>query len=151
MAFEDVGVQILFFAAAHGLDEVGVVVGAAAEFLDDFSLGRVGDGRIVAGADHIAFAAIENVAYAGIEELLARQAADFKNQLAVAVIENADLRVGRLSVVYITKPAAQALYGFGQFVLVESPPRYVHLMDALVAQVAVAVVPGPVPVIVEAL
>src|SRR5262249_45189727 len=49
----------------------------------------------------------------------------------------------------VAEAAADARRGAGQLVLVEAPARLVHLVDALVAEVAVAVVPEPVPVVVD--
>src|SRR5262249_13003728 len=70
---------------------------------------------------------------------------------AVAVVVNANLRVGGLAVVDVAEAAADTDDRFGQLVLAQAPAGLVHLVDALVAQVAVAVIPLPVPVVVEAL
>ena len=70
--------------------------------------------------------------------------------LAVFVeLEGAVEGVGRLLVVVEHEVAADGgrLHGI---LHAQSPARHVHLVDALVAQVAVAVIPEPVPVVVEA-
>ena len=54
-----------------------------------------------------------------------------------------------LTVVGVAEPAARGKDSLGELVLVQSPAGQVHLVNALVAQVAVAVVPEPVPVVVE--
>src|SRR5262249_44176846 len=65
--------------------------------------------------------------------------------------EDANLGVGGLAVVHVAEAAADADHRFGQSVLAQAPAGLVHLVDALVAQVAVAVVPDPVPVVVQVL
>src|SRR5262249_28121767 len=78
--------------------------------------------------------------------------AHLEDQLAVAVVEDAYLGVGRLAVLRLHVEApAQADRRPGQLILVQTPAGLVHLVDALVAQVAVAVVPHPVPVVMELL
>ena len=62
MALQNVGVEILDFAAADGLDEIAEVIVAAGELLDDLAIVAVGDGVAVAGADQETFAAVEDVA-----------------------------------------------------------------------------------------
>src|SRR5207247_660708 len=61
----------------------------------------------------------------------------------------ADLRVGRLAVIDVAEASADADHRLGQPLLAEAPAGDVHLVDALVAEVAVAVVPDPVPVVVD--
>src|SRR5262249_6809833 len=78
---------------------------------------------------------------------LRRPAAHLEDQLAVAVVEDADLRVGRLPVVDVAEAPADAAHTLGQLVLVQAPAGLVHLVDALVAQVSVAGVPHQVPVV----
>ncbi len=46
MAFENVGVEVFDFAAAHGFDEIAEVILAAAELLDDLALVREGGGTL---------------------------------------------------------------------------------------------------------
>src|SRR5262249_36597606 len=52
-------------------------------------------------------------------------------------------------VIDVAESAPQAQDRARQLVLAQAPTGHVHLMDALVAQVAVAVIPLPVPVVVE--
>ena len=86
------------------------------------------------------------------------QAADLEDELGVAVVHDADLGVGRLALVAIAEPAAQAEDGLGKgragAVAArargrDQPAGDVHLVDALVADVAVAEVPEPVPVVMD--
>src|SRR5262249_8318846 len=112
----------------------------------------------VVGADDHALGAVPDVADVGVLRLeaervraLRRQAAHLEDQLAVAVVVDAHLRVGRLAVVLVAEAAADAHDRVGHRVLAEAPPGLVHLMDALVAEVAVAVFPLPVPVVVQVL
>ena len=91
-------------------------------FLIDLAVGVEGDRAGVAGADQVAFAAVEDVA--DLDALAAAsvvQAADLEDQLAVAVVEDADLRVGRLAVVDVAEAAADADDRPGQLVLAQAP------------------------------
>src|SRR5262249_7417351 len=83
--------------------------------------------------------------------VLDRQVTHLEDQLAVAVVEEANLGVGRLPVVDPAEATAHAENAVAQFILTQAPTGNVHLMDALIAEVAVAVVPLPVPVVVETL
>ena len=91
-------------------------------------------------------------------EALGLQAADLEDELGVAVVHDGDLGVGRLALVAIAEPAAQAEDGLGERRAGAVPARArsrdqpagnVHLVDALVADVAVAEVPEPVPVVMD--
>src|SRR5262249_47809923 len=105
VAFENVGVEVLDLATAHGLDEVAEVILAAGELLDDLAVVADGDAGSVAGAHQDALAAVEDVAdevvaaLAGLRRHLLRvgvvagQAAHLEDELAVAVVEDAHLRV----------------------------------------------------------
>src|SRR5262249_44657716 len=159
VALLDLGVELFLLAAADRLDEVAEVVLATVEGLDD---GPVIGERGAAGitrADQVALAAVEDVAdevvaLLALEVLVGsvrRQAADLEDQLAVAVVEDTHLGVGRLAVIDVAEPAAEAEDCLRQFVLAQAPAGLVHLVDALVAQVAVAGVPDPVPVVMEVL
>src|SRR5262249_18524348 len=142
-----------------GLEEVGEVLGiaAAVPLLDHLALEREGRAAAVVRTDEIALAAVPDVADV-VAALLAalrwvradrRQTADLEDQLAVAIVEDANLRVRRLAVVDVTEATADAEDALRQFGLAEAPAGLVHLVNALVAEVAVAVVPDPVPVVVQ--
>ncbi len=77
------------------------------------------------------------------------EAANLEDQLGGAVIEDGDLRVGGLALVGVAEPAAQAEDRLRQSGVGDHPAGLVHLVDALVADVAVAEVPEPVPVVVD--
>ena len=74
-----------------------------------------------------------------------------KMSFGVAVIEHAELRVGGLAVVDVTKAAANAHDRFRQFRLVQPPAGLVHFVDTLVAEVAIAIGPDPVPIVMQTL
>src|SRR5205085_8205038 len=80
---------------------------------------------------------------------LAGQAADFEDQLRLTVIEDGDLGAGRLALVLEADAAAEADDALGQRGAGDGPARPVNLMDALIAEVAVAEVPEPVPAVVD--
>src|SRR5438132_397225 len=159
VAFQDIGIQVLSFAAAHGFDEIAVVsvIVLAVELLDNLAIAAESDSALVVGTNEDAFAAVEDVADVivgaganlGRIRALARQSANLKDQLCVTVVKHADLRIGRLSIIYITEAAANADHRPRQLVLGKSPAGLIHLVDALVAEVAVAVVPEPVPIVME--
>src|SRR5215813_5560247 len=92
---------------------------------------------------------MEDVADLGAFVVLGQQAAYLEDQLTVAVVENANLRVGGLAVVDVAEATADAESRAAQLVLAQAPAGDVHLVDALAAQVAVAVVPDPVPIVVD--
>ena len=103
----------------------------------------------VAGDRQDALGAVEDVADLAPCSSLVEQAADLELELAVVELEGDELRVGGLAVVGVAEPAAGGHDGLGELVLAQAPAGDVHLVDALVAEVAVAVVPDPVPVVVE--
>ena len=84
--------------------------------------------------------------------------AHLEDELGVAVVHDADLGIGGLALVVIAEPAAQAHDRLGErragAVAAraggrDQPAGDVHLMDALVANIAVAEVPEPVPVVMD--
>ena len=75
------------------------------------------------------------------------QAAHLEDQLRVAEIHDRDLRVRRLSLVLVAEATAQADHALGERGAGNAPAGDVHLMHALIADVAIAGVPEPVPVI----
>ena len=77
----------------------------------------------------------------------ADQPADFEHQQRVAVVVHRQLRVGRLALVLVGEPSAQAPHALGQRAALDRPTGDVHFVYALVADVAVARVPEPMPVV----
>src|SRR5207249_33639 len=71
------------------------------------------------------------------------------HQLLVTVAVDAHLRVGRLAGIGVAVAAAVALGTLTDVADAQAPAGDVHLVDALIAQVAVAVGPLPVPVVME--
>src|SRR6516165_10825999 len=96
--FEDVGVQLSGLASTDRLNEVFIVIPAVLERLDHLSLGREGGRFPVAVNDQVAIGAVKDVADLGPQEILGGQTADLEDQLAVAVIEDANLRVGGFAI-----------------------------------------------------
>ena len=114
MPFEDVGVEVLDLAAADGGDEVAEVAvarpalglelarrSAAAPALS-LPLGI----ELVAG-DRALFE-VDDVADLLAVVVVGLQAADLEDQLRVAEVDDGDLRVGRLALVVVAEPAAEA-------------------------------------------
>ena len=69
--------------------------------------------------------------------------------LAVGVLEEARLFVGRFLRGFLAEIAADRSNLDGMLLLLESPARDVELVRTLIAAVAVAVVPVPVPVVMK--
>src|ERR1019366_8402783 len=171
VAFINRPIQVGGLAAANDINVVLHVAVAAFEFFDDFSVavlrGRVEiawnnhlatftfnddtDGRAVifvhrggGGIGGVRAVHFGRVHVAGVARLR-RQAAHFKNQRRSFVIVDDDLRVGRLAVILVTDASADAERVTRQSGLTEKPARDIHLVNALVADVAVAVSPEPMP------
>ena len=99
---------------------------------------------------------VGDVAHLLAVEVVGLQAAHLKDELGVAEIHDGNLGVGRLSLVVIAEATAQTQNGLGEggarAVLActrcrDQPASLVHLVDALVPDVAIAEIPEPVPVV----
>ena len=171
VAFEDGAVEVGGFAAADDVDEVLHVAVGAFEFFHDLARFVVGGGgKVAVGHDAAAFA-IDDVADVDAAVVVhagsfggagfgactggcARagfrgEAADFEDERGGGVVVDDDLGVGRVAVVAVAEAAADAEGVAGQAGFAEEPAGDVHLVDALVADVAVAVEVNPVPVVVN--
>ena len=165
VAVLDRGGQILAAAAAHGVDEVRVVVGAAFPLLELLALRVERGGFGVARYLQVAALAVDDDADLRTEVLVhaapaplvllrlevAGQAADLEQQGRALVVVVHELGVRGVAVVDVGEPAADADRPRRQRVLAQRPAGDVHLVDALVAEVAVAGVEHPVPVVVQTL
>ena len=152
MPFFDVCVQIAELATLHRFDEVGVVVTATFEIIHKLAIGTEGNATTIAITDDIAIGAHPNIADPCSLIMRRFQAAHFKDQFAsfLGIIEQAQLRVGGLCRINISHPSAHTPDRIRQSLDVEAPAGFVHLVDTLVPQVAVARVPEPVPVVMDA-
>ena len=146
------------FTVLHGLHEVRPVrsVAALGERHDPLVVVVV-DVR-VAGFGHRDVAALALHDYAdprtaesihGLHARLGGQTAHFKNQRRFGVAERGDQGVRGLGVILVTKTAAHAHHRRRQTGLAEEPARDVHLVNTLVGDIAAAVVPDPVPIVVH--
>src|ERR1019366_5354034 len=115
MALEDFALEVLAATGADGGGEVAVVVAVAGEAPQLAIIVVERPAGIVAGEDDVAVGAMEDVADRGAAVGVGLQAADFEDQLAVAVIEDGHLRVGGLAVVGVAEAAAEADDGAGEF------------------------------------
>ena len=170
--FLNVGVQVTDPPAAHGLDEILIVVAGAAPLFDLVALLVVGRGtRIIRDKDISAFALDDDAdtgplalfvrrklvhvtripAFVGLARFIFGESAHFKDQRRFWVVVKDDLSVRGLTIVIVAQSAADAPDPGREFGLAEKPPGDVHLMDSLVAEIAVAVIPEPMPVVVKAL
>src|SRR6185312_13679654 len=111
--------------------------------------------KSVAVERHPAFIAIEKIAdgiaaLAGDERAFTAglQAPNFKHKFLVAIVEARKKRVRRFLVVLINVFAAARDSRRGK-VYAQAPPRDIHFVNALVADISVASVPKPVPVVKE--
>src|SRR5262249_27511610 len=133
--------------APHAVDEILEVVSAALAGRDRLWLVRVFPVN-AAAHDERALGAVKDVSYADAEELRRLQAAHLEHELDLPVIEERDLRVGRWPLILIPEPPPEAHHRFRK-PHAEAPARHVHLVHALVSNVAVSRVPHPVPVVVD--
>ena len=76
--------------------------------------------------------------------------ANSEDELHVVVIEYRGLGVRRFLAVVVDEMPARRKHSRRQLLLAQPPPCDIHLMDALVADVAVPEIPVPVPVVMEA-
>ncbi len=171
VALEDGAEEVDGFAAANHVDEVLHVAVGAFEFFHDIARFVVGGGgKVAVGHDAAAFA-IDDVADVDAAVVVhagsfggagfgacARgcacagfrgEAADFEDERGGGVVVDDDLGVGRVAVIAVAEPAADAEGVARQAGFAEEPAGDVHLVDALVADVAVAVEINPVPVVVN--
>jgi hypothetical protein len=125
-----------------------IPTGVAFEFRQRFALFASFAIHLTA-CDHGAVFEVERVADLLAVVFRSRQTATFEDQLYVAVVVDADLRVRRLPLIDIADPTADAHDALRQRGAWDHPPCDVGLMDALVAVVAVAEVPEPVPVVMD--
>src|SRR5207245_2668655 len=133
------------------------MIGGAGPLLDFLALFVEGGGaRVVRDQDMAAFAMDDHgdastVLFRVLVHFLRvgflRQAAHFKNERRFLVVVENELCIRRLAVVFVPKPATDAGHARRQSVFAQEPPGNVHLMNALVAQIAAAIVPKPVPVV----
>src|ERR1700722_13786237 len=91
-------------------------------------------------------------------EPIGLEASDFEDELGITVIHHTDLSIGRLALVAITEAATytenrlrQSCTG-GLSIRThcgDQPAGFIHLVDTLVADVAVTKIPKPMPVVVD--
>ena len=82
---------------------------------------------------------------------LSGQAAHLKDNRGRLVVQERNLRVGRLSIIVVSEPPPDAHHPRGQLCLAKRPATHVHLVNSLVAHIAVAGRPYPVPIVMQAL
>ncbi len=80
---------------------------------------------------------------------LSGESADIEHKEGFAVVEDGDLSVGCFALVLVAEASANGDDAFGPHGAGNHPAGDVHLVDALVPDIAVAVGPEPVPVIVD--
>lgn len=155
VAFEDVGVLLAAVAAADGVDEVFIDVAFGeleVDFAEVLAL-TLSVFKELALADDAGFEVEFVVDDAGEVAHFADEAAGFEDELGLAVIKDGELHVGGLGLVGVVGAvdvaSADGNDGFWEGGVFDGPAGDIHLMNALVAHVAVAEVPEPVPVVVD--
>ncbi len=162
MAGGDGGVEFVGFAASDGVDEVAEV--AARPGGEGQSLKAL-PGVVSLGIEPGALLDALDVASLGVElvvdvwrkgtlvALAAVQSADLEDDQRAAEVEDRQLQVGRLALVLEIGPfdpaAAHRDHAKRLRPLADRPAGDVHLVDALVADLAVAGVPKPVPLVMD--
>ncbi len=155
VAFQDVGVLLAAVAAADGVDEVFkdvAVVELEVDFAEVLAV-ALSVFEELALSDDAGFEVEFVVHDAGEVAHFADEAAGFEDELGLAVVKDGELHVGCLALVGVVGAvdvaSADGDDGFGESGVFNGPAGDVHLMNALVADVAVAEVPEPVPVVVN--
>src|ERR1035441_5804785 len=155
-----VGVQILVIARAAGGQEVrhvGRSIGACIfpDIHDEIFLVALIDLEAGAIRAHPAIGAVEKIADVVAADLgeiafaAGIEAADFELQLLVSVIVGGELGVGRFLIVGVEVLGAGGDHALGPGDFAQAPARDIHFMHALIADVAVAGIPEPVPVVLD--
>ena len=128
----------------------------ASERVDEFSCVIVGQNGRVAGDEEVTVLVLNNdtnlrpsVRVHVFCVLGGRQSTDLEVQGRLFVSVGDGLCVRRFAVIHIAESAPDADHGTWQKFFADEPARDVDLVNALVAQVPVPVVPDPVPVVVE--
>src|SRR5687767_11195 len=149
MAVRDVGVKVFDFPAAHDVQKTAE--GATGRDLDIETRERFGTAataRIkLAVHDH---ASVSVVLVEHLERkilVLVHQAAHLENQKNISVLIDRHLHVRRLALIVVSKPSAQTPNLVGQRGSFDRPTGHIDFVNALVANVTVAKVPEPMPVV----
>ena len=167
-------VQIRLLAGADGVDEVRPVVNA---FIPAFFAARMWtrllffseEYLISLGRAQISFRAVDNIADSGVcTGGGTRHLVGYRKNVSLAVrnpmphfkhqnfartlveLERCDHRVGRLLVVIEHKMTASCR-DLGWILDAEQPSRGIHLVNTLVADISIAVIPEPVEIVVESI
>ena len=153
VAFKDICVEVFAATAADRLDEVDEMVAAAAKRLDLFS---VVVPRDAAEKTHRTCLAIDDDAhplatkrrhFAGA--LGFTEVVHFIKQRGGGEVIVDYLRVGDIAGVVEQEPAADAHYPTRQHGFAQTPPGYIHLVDALIAGLPITCVPVEAAIILE--
>ena len=149
-------------ALAYGINEVSKVVGRPLPFAHLLAVRVKRSGLIVVGNHQVAVLAHHGhphrtrgdpvhasapVLSLGLK--VPRQATHFEEDRRDVVIQDSQHGVGRVAIVVVTESPANTAHTAGKLVHTQGPAAHIHLMDALVSQVAVARLELPVPVVVQ--
>ena len=106
---------------------------------------------VVAVDHHVAFRAVEKVAYAGAVLVVGAPGAHFEldDLLLFGIQVRRGQRLRRLLIVIEQELATHGRDLARKLVDAESPHAHVGFMDALIPDVAIAVIPVPVPVVMD--
>ena len=174
VALQNVSIQVLVVPAVNGFEKISMMALAALEIFDSLALLVAGDRAAVIGHDHISTLAVDDHADAGelgnfelvddidntrkgIHALFSfalvrfpgRQTAHFEDKRRFGIIMKNDLRIRRGAVINVANAAADSEDAWRKFVFAEEPACNVHLVDSLVAQIAIACWPHPMPIVVQ--
>src|ERR1041385_56839 len=155
---QNVRVEIRVLAAVNGVDEVLVVAGRALETFNFLALFvEYFGGGVTRDNDTPTFAIDDEPNRSTmvlVHFLVGRargQAAHFEDERRILVFVKNDQRVRRGAIVDVTDAAADAEDARRKGVFAEDPAGDVHLVNPLVAQIAVAGRPNPMPIIMQIL
>ncbi len=130
------------FVSAEGVDEFPAVVVS-----EHGGVARDEDVSVFVLENDADFGASVVIHFLGI--LCGRQSSDFEVEGCLFVAVGDGLGVRGFAVIHVTESSTDADDGSGELFFAEEPAGDVGLVDALITEVAVAVVPDPVPVVVK--
>ncbi len=155
MTIPDIRVQVLEFTAAHDVDKVmQMIFRPVCKELFNFlavivispSTALFSAGKVSALAMHDISASDSLIMGPSANPFLLGHSRNLEEDRDWFIIVEYKLGIGRLTVIVPAETSAHTDDSRRKFILTNNPTAHVHLVDSLVAQVAVAGVPDPMPV-----
>ena len=159
MSAMSVGIKTGVIVVEDGVDKVTEMIPAAAEFFDHVHIFIKCGAIVVLNLNKIALGTMRDNANLGAPVIVRFQSSRFKyKRLAVAVIVNRDLSIGRVARVdiivvatfrLISQTSAIRNHAGWELINAKERARNVGLVRTLIAKIAVSIKTLPMPIIVE--